>query len=108
MFLGGLTARATELSHHLQAAGWQVLEVYPGAVARQLPLRAYAKTDRAVLSAALAEVRERCLVGRLLPEGLACESYHALDAVLALETLLRKRAGTAESHGTPEEGLVWV
>ena len=107
MFLGGLTARAMRLKKQLDDAGVQVYETYPAAQAKrlELPTLGY-KRERAHLPAVL-----EALLPHLSPfpfEPSAVQSWHDVDALLALLGGLRREKGEAVFWGSEEEGGVWV
>lgn len=103
MFLGGLTARAMQLS--TQLAPIPVHETYPALHARAWELkRWHYKKQLMHLPQVIDQVLPR------LPFTLdadAITSWHALDAVMALYSAYRVAHGTHEVIGHPTEGEVW-
>ncbi|MEN0006516.1 MAG: hypothetical protein AAF798_20355 [Bacteroidota bacterium] len=106
MFLGGLTARAMQLRHQLEAIAVQVCEVYPGALAQHLafPKGTY-KKDKAYLAPYANQLEE--LYGLTIKKE-ALQNWHQFDALLALCSGIRHLAGEAQVHGDPEEGQIIV
>jgi len=106
MFLGGLTARAMRLKQKLIKCGHQVLEVYPGGLARQigLPKDQYKKQKvhlPAVLNLLTTQIPIKFVKSDLI-------TWHHVDALLACWTGLRYFLGEAESFGNEEEGEIWI
>jgi predicted nuclease with RNAse H fold len=104
MFLGGLTARAMQLSATLSEAGHPMYEVYPGALARHLELEHYQKKAKP-------DPLPRCTSGlaALLPfQSPVPENWHQLDSLLALWSAWRILNKEAISFGWKEEGEIFV
>ena len=103
MFLGGLTARAMRLAKHLSPT--PILEVYPGAWAQRWRWKDVGyKKDRNTMQSLLDNLKKRSSVP--LPQHV--QSWHALDALLALHSGFRHQKGTAEIIGLPEEGTIII
>ncbi len=106
MFLGGLTARAMQLKAKLQEEGIEVLEVYPGYLARLLEFsRGQYKREKMHLPALAARVSAQLpyplTVGEL-------SSWHQFDALLALTSGYRYSRGQHLVFGDPAEGVIIV
>jgi len=106
MFLGGLTARAMRLRATLGLPGTEIIEAYPGGLARQLELpKELYKQNKTAPAELLPLIRAAYPPEILLPTP---ENWHQFDALLALLTGWRFAKGTAISYGDPAEGLIWV
>jgi predicted nuclease with RNAse H fold len=106
MFLGGLTARAMQLSTALEKEGIDCMEVYPAALAAYLNFqsRGYKKQKEAFFN----------LKGQLIekyhlkfPDGFP-NSWHYFDALLALLSGLRYEQHLIRQEGSEEEGFIYV
>lgn len=104
MFLGGLTARAMRLKDRIEKLGWQIGEVYPAALAKALPLSAYAKTEVASIPDVQTELGPLLQILGTLPP---LANYHQVDGALALLAVHRKVTATGITIGN-EEGMIWV
>jgi len=106
MFLGGLTARAMRLKQVLIDRGHQVIEAYPGGLARQigLPQDQY-KKQKVHLPAILELITTQIPIKFVKTELI---TWHHLDALLACWTGWRYHEGTAQRFGEQEEGEIWV
>jgi len=105
MFIGGLTARAIRLSRQIQALlpESKILEVYPGALARKLELKAAGYKQR---KEHLVPTME--LLQPRLPYPAAPENWHQVDALLAWLCGWRYRRDQHDYHGDPREGGIIV
>jgi predicted nuclease with RNAse H fold len=104
MFLGGLTARAMKLKAQLEKSGIKVHEVYPGGLAKKLPLDpALYKKDKSYIGEAT-EVILQQLDGYQMQQ--IPSNWHQLDALLALASGHRFIRGVAQLTGTEEEGQI--
>ncbi|MFK8056685.1 MAG: hypothetical protein AB8F78_11245 [Saprospiraceae bacterium] len=104
MFLGGLTARAMRLTSQLKKLGWEVGEVYPAALAKALPLSAYAKTEASSIPEVHLELTSLLSPLGKLPELL---NYHQVDGAVALLAAYRNATESGKSIGDAE-GLIWI
>lgn len=106
MFLGGLTARAIRLKKELTTLGHEIIEVYPGGLARHLsfPKDKY-KKQKPHIPAILNLITKNCPL-KFVPDQVL--SWHHVDALLAAWTGWRYSHATALSYGTIEEGKIWV
>lgn len=104
MFLGGLTARAMQLSARLAQEGMDCFEAYPAALARHYGFqsRGYKKVKEAFFS-----LKEHLIeIYHLqLPSGLPY-SWHYFDALLTLVTGIRFDRQIVMVEGAEEEGLI--
>ncbi len=106
MFLGGLTARAMRLRNQLNLPKTEVIETYPGALARKLGLKSHQyKQKMADLPPFLAWWLPQ-LPFQVDPKMVT--SWHHVDAILALFSTWRYQNGQAEIFGQPEEGQIIV
>ncbi len=106
MFLGGLTARAIELSTWMQnELPSHTIEVYPklAAEALDLDMKRY-KKDNTYLQNSLAILFERV---HWMVDHLNISNWHQFDALLALYTAEKYSLKTASSCGNEEEGLIY-
>lgn len=106
MFLGGLTARAMRLTKQLNGLGHQVVEVYPGGLARKLdfPKDQY-KKQKIHLPSILKLITSQIPIKFVKTDLI---TWHHLDALLACWTGWRYHEGVAEGFGEPEEGEIWI
>lgn len=107
MFLGGLTARAMKLKKQLEAENIKVLEVYPGQMAKKLFLKEIGYKKQLNYLPAVLE--------KLLPlleefdwEAQSVNSWHHLDALLALLSGIRYMKNIHNVFGDKEEGVIIV
>jgi len=105
MFLGGLTARAMQLSAYCKKKGIDVIEVYPAAIAKRWDLEQfeYKKSFR-FISQICDVIQEK--TGYSFSEEI--HNWHQIDAVLALASAIRYNLGKADSFGDVSEGVIWV
>lgn len=105
MFLGGLTARAMKLSHHLSTLGCTVYEVYPGHLARTWELNAHGyKKQKDYLPAVLEAIQPHLP----LPLAQTPENWHQIDALLAFLSGYRFFQNTHQTFGSVTEGCIFV
>ncbi|MEQ8808663.1 MAG: DUF429 domain-containing protein [Imperialibacter sp.] len=105
MFLGGLTARAMRLTRMLLTNQTQVLETYPKWHAHRLGLPDFGYKSGVEHIQKCTEVilSETAITLRREPE-----SWHELDALLALVTAQRFNKGEHSMVGEHEEGLIYL
>jgi len=105
MFIGGLTARAIQLSTILAASGVAVLETYPAQLVKLLlpHLPGYKKSAAALPAFADA-------LQHLLPYPLHTppQNWHQLDGLLAWYSGYRHLQGQAQLYGDATEGRIIV
>jgi len=106
MFLGGLTARAMRLKQQLIERGPQVVEAYPGGLARHvgLPKDQYKKQKihlPVILKLLTTQIPIKFVKSDLI-------SWHHVDALLVCWTGWRYHNSEAESFGNEEEGKIWI
>jgi len=104
MFLGGLTARAMRLASQLKTLGWTIGEAYPAALAKALPLSAYAKTQAASIPDVTDELEPLLMSLGTLP---SLNNYHQVDGVIALLSAYRHVTKCGSVIGD-EEGAIWL
>lgn len=103
MFLGGLSARAMELSAWLRGKNFEVVETYPRASALRIGLdHTGYKNDGASVVRCADAISEEC--GFTLQRTPV--TWHEIDALLALSSAIRHREGKCQSYGSLEEGLI--
>lgn len=109
MFLGGLTARAMQLRATLQESyNTKVYETCPKAQARNFKLEDLGyKKEKSNLNTCRSFLVEK-LNPALLIDCNDIESWHHLDALLALFGAMRFVSGNALPYGHPKEGIVYV
>lgn len=106
MFLGGLTARAMRLCANLQLPNTQVLEAYPGGLARLLALPKERYKQKETAPSELLPLLQAAFPPEIiLPTP---RNWHQFDALLALLTGWRFTQGLTMSYGDPAEGLIWI
>lgn len=105
MFLGGLTARAMQLTSRLKQSGITVLETYPSAQAQRMHLRdsGYKKSVPAI-----GEVLEKIRILFSEWQFTGCTTWHHVDALLALLAMYRFTQGIHERFGSEPEGLIVI
>lgn len=106
MFLGGLTARAIELSTWIKNESTEnTIEVYPKLVAQGLGLdmKRY-KKDQAYLNEALSVLQAK--VSWSMDE-LENSNWHQFDSLLALYATDKFQHDNASCVGVKEEGLIY-
>lgn len=106
MFLGGLTARAIELKHRLEAQNIQTYEVYPKTIAQVLLSDQYHK------KLSLPELKHLSdVLTQHIPE-IQLNSYphnqHQFDAMLAWISGFRFLNQQHQVFGHPKEGIIIV
>ncbi len=107
MFLGGLTARAIQLSIKLRKAGFHVYETYPAALAEVLNLKTY-KYKKGGLSEMLSCAKIITSEYDITHQEIDIQSWHHIDALLALCSARRDDNGSSFSVGDAHEGLITV
>ena len=108
MFLGGLTARAIELSEEMRSQKIPVFETYPRIMARKQGLESIGyKKGTSFLKACQDQLRAQ-LNPEIKMESGEMESWHHIDAFLAMLSALAFAAGQPEVYGDKKEGLIHV
>lgn len=108
MFLGGLAARAMELKVKLETLGIEVCETYPRILAHRLNLKARGyKGSILGLKDCRAEVAKR-FSGRIELDVSDIQTWHHLDALLALMSALNNLQGESDVYGMEEEGQIYI
>ncbi len=108
MFLGGLTARAMQLSERFRALGIDVFETYPRALSRQFEL-AEIGYQASKLGLSACKLKIRALLNPAISIDLSeIVDWHHFDALLALMSCLNCVAGTQKVYGRPDEGQIFV
>ncbi len=106
MFLGGLTARAMKLQEGLINQQHEVREVYPGGLARQLQLADWHyKKQKSHLPTFLQHF-QTLLPFPINPDSI--DSWHQVDALLALFTAYRFQEQEHQTFGDPKEGQIII
>lgn len=106
MFLGGLTARAMQLSVKLTKQGVKVVETYPSKLAEVLCLKEkdYKKNTNQIAS--LCDIlKER---SGLEFDNSMVNTWHHFDALLCLYSAKRYETQSAMVFGNPSEGTITV
>lgn len=105
MFLGGLTARAIQLTKFINSLEVEVLETYPGALTRSIPelKKCYNKKDKVTIPLVLEQIES--LLGHIKIEN-APVNYHQVDSILAWYSGYRHQKGEAFKVGNMEEGII--
>jgi predicted nuclease with RNAse H fold len=104
MFMGGLSARAIQLTDRLREQGHRVLEVYPSALKRLFPELADCRTNPSARHLAFFESYFQTEV---FFENGAKITSHALDSLCALMTMCRYTNGESQCAGNEEEGIIY-
>lgn len=108
MFLGGLVARAIELTNELEEMGSEVKETYPRILANDYKLKNKGyKGSRMALKDCTKVVLQR-LDEALVVDKDDITSWHHLDALLALVSALRHKQGESCAYGDEEEGQIII
>ena len=103
MFLGGLTARAMQLSRQLESLEIHCRETYPAGLVRLLPPLAGSYAKKQPLQAAFCRQLQELLP---LPLSTPPSNWHHVDALLAWLSGHRFGSQQARVVGDPEEGLI--
>lgn len=108
MFLGGLTARAMRLVEELSAFQAEVVEVYPGALLRQLQLAkgAEAPYKKGKVMQEWMNIIQAQVPTYSIDWPKKETTWHHVDAVLAWMSGARFYDGTILWHGDPVEGMI--
>lgn len=103
MFLGGLTARAIKLK--ATSVGHTFYEVYPAALSKLYDLQGldYKKEKSQIML-----VAEKLINEFSLNTNHVFNTWHEVDALLALCSVIRIYKSEANSFGNKEEGVIWV
>jgi predicted nuclease with RNAse H fold len=102
MFLGGLTARALELKTAWQSKGIEVVECYPKLLAREWDLNALGYKKRLEnIEPVLEQMIKKSVMH--LP---AAQSWHEVDALLAMLSAQRYANKEHVSFGAEQEGTI--
>ncbi|MBV6646378.1 MAG: hypothetical protein KI790_13065 [Cyclobacteriaceae bacterium] len=105
MFLGGLTARAMRLKYELAQSGLQLMETYPGFIARNLDLDQMGYKKEPANMKSLVKCIEPDLPGALQSSPI---NWHQFDALLALIGATRYARKIHQEVGNPEEGIIYI
>jgi predicted nuclease with RNAse H fold len=106
MFLGGLTARAMQLTHQLRQDGKTVIEVYPAALAKEIALQHLAyKQDLTHIPRNIEALKQQF---PWLPTPIKLDNWHQFDALLALCSTWRYTHQKGISYGNEQEGMIYV
>ena len=106
MFLGGLTARAMQLSAKLTKMGVKVVETYPAKLAEVLSLKEKSyKKDFSQVSTLCNIIKEK---SGLEFDNESVETWHHFDALLCLYSAKRYEMQSAMVFGNPLEGTITV
>lgn len=104
MFMGGLSARAIQLTDKLKENGHKVIEVYPSALKRLYPELADIRNSPSSRHMAFFELYFQTEV---FFENGAKITSHALDSLCALMTVYRYINGESQCAGLEEEGIIY-
>lgn len=108
MFLGGLAARAIELSHKLKEMGCEVYETYPRVIANRLKLKLKGyKGNLMGLKSCRQKVISR-FSDNISINADDITTWHHLDALICLMTALNMEQGDAETFGDLHEGMIYI
>lgn len=108
MFLGGLAARAIELSTKLSDMQIDVYETYPRILANRLKLKLKGyKGSKMGLKDCTKEVLAR-LKNTVSIKEKQVRTWHHLDSLLALISAMNHIEGESETYGDSNEGLIYI
>ncbi len=108
MFLGGLAARAMQLSSWMREQSIDVKETYPKLMANRFELVKHGyKTNRGSLQDCTLKIKN-CLREPLQFKCGDVLTWHHLDALLALMSAMSYDCGDYTTYGDPCEGLIYV
>jgi len=108
MFLGGLAARAMDLSAHCRNEGSEVYETYPKMMAQRFNLAdfGYKSSKSAIRECAL---RLKTSIKDPVHFNLSdIKTWHHLDSLLALMSAMSFGCGDFCTYGHSSEGLIYV
>lgn len=105
MFLGGLTARAIQLSHTLSKEDYHLYESYPGGLAKLLALdeMGYKGKKESIVPIVRKLESEFEIMLKEIPL-----NWHQVDSLLCYIIGMRFHAGKVKAIGDPEEGLILI
>lgn len=106
MFLGGLTARAMQLSVQLSKLGVKVVETYPSKLAEVLKLKEKNyKKEKYQIEPLCEEIKD---ISGLMFDSEAVKTWHHFDALLCLYSAKRYEMQAAMVFGNEKEGTITV
>ena len=106
MFLGGLTARAIRLKTIIEKQGIIIRETYPKALARRMGLKEQGyRQGKEHISGCIDRLEE---IAHLEVDHGALQSWHHLDALLALVSAIRFEQSLGFTFGDAGEGLIYL
>ena len=108
MFLGGLAARAMELSAFCRDSGSEVYETYPKMMAQRFNLKdfGYKSSKSAIKECALR--LNSCIKDPINFNIADLKTWHHLDALLALMSAMSFGCNDYTTYGDEIEGLIYV
>lgn len=108
MFLGGLAARAIELKDNLANKGITVYETYPRVMAERLKLKALGyKGSQTGLHSCAKKIGSK-INPKIAFDYKDIQTWHHLDAMLALMSAMSHDLGQTEVFGDPVEGQIHI
>ena len=108
MFLGGLAARAIELKAKLEEMNIEVFETYPRIMAQRLNLKVRGYKGSVLgLKDCRQEVASR-FNSQIEIDIQDIQTWHHLDALLALMSALNHQQGQGDVYGFKEEGQIYI
>lgn len=108
MFLGGLAARAMDLSAHCTDAGSEVFETYPKMMAQRFNLVDFGYKSSKSAIRECAQRINTCLKAPISFNLSDVKTWHHLDALLALMSAMSYTCGDFCTYGDSREGLIYV
>jgi predicted nuclease with RNAse H fold len=108
MFLGGMVARAMELTDRLTALKCEVLETYPKVLAHQLKLKGKGYKGSSLGLKDCKRFMEKMLESDYQIDVDDITSWHHFDALLSLLSAIRHVQGKSHVYGSPQEGEIVV
>lgn len=108
MFLGGLAARAMDLSAWIKSQSIDVRETYPKLMANRFDLKSQGyKTNKNALRECANRIK-KCVKDPIQYNPSEVKTWHHLDALLALVSAMSFQCGDYSTYGDPKEGLIYV
>lgn len=108
MFLGGIAARAMHLKSWMEGQKIEVHETYPRLMAKRINLDELGyKADRNALRECAKRIGQ-CMRAPLSINCKDIQTWHHLEALMALMSALSFRSDDFSTYGDPKEGLIYV
>lgn len=108
MFLGGMVARAMELTNKLKSLNCTVVETYPKILAHQLKMNGKGYKGSSLGLKDCKRHLDKMLEKDFTLNTNDITSWHHFDALLSLLSAIRHTEGKSQAYGLPQEGEIVV